>query len=268
MAQLYAATGRPPPEFTWVRSPAEAAKLLPANEVTCFEDDRQTVGSQIATQFMDLIGRMRGRTDWQGAPSRIRRELRRIRSSLVQAVRSTMPDASTGIGWTGQHDAYWLAELDAHRLLGTRFDPVDLALFELWETLVRSTGWWWPREEACVMAERPVTMHVDADSLLHNDDGPAVEFADGSCAHAWHGTPTTPIASARDPANPGFHLTLHDLLLEPARLLVVVNGSVERDGTRRRYGLRVPDSLQDPVQAAAWTYGLEPRQYSQLLRRT
>ncbi|WP_156213490.1 hypothetical protein [Lentzea aerocolonigenes] len=38
--------------------------------------------------------------------------------------------------------------------------------------------------------------------------------------------------------------------------------------TRRRYGLSVPPSFQHPVEAAAWTYGPEPQQYSQLLRRT
>ncbi|WP_419503908.1 DUF6745 domain-containing protein [Lentzea aerocolonigenes] len=47
------------------------------------------------------------------------------------------------------------------------------------------------------MAERPTAVYVDENSLPHNDDGPALEFADGSCAHAWHGNPTTPVSSAR-----------------------------------------------------------------------
>jgi hypothetical protein len=268
VAQLYASIGRPPPEFTWVRSPAEAAKLLPAKEFICFEDDWLVVEAELAAQLSNLVQRMRERTDWQGAPSRIRRELRRTTSCLAQLVRSMMHDASTGVGWTGRRDTFWLAELDAQRLLGTRFDPVDLALFDLWETQVRSTGWWWAGEDVCVMAERPTVVRVDENSLPHNDDGPALEFADGSCAYAWHGTPTTPVSSARDPANPGFHLTLYDEMHSATRLLVVVNGSVERDGTRRRYGLSVPYSFQHPVEAAAWTYGLEAQQYSQLLRRT
>lgn len=269
VAQLYATTGRPPPEFIWVPSPAEAAKTLPPKEVVRLDGNRQTVEVHLAAQVASLRQRIRGRADWQGAPSRVRRELRwNIRRGLVQAAGSTMHHPCYGVGWVGQHDADWLAELDAHRLLGTRFDPVDLAMFELWTTLTRSTGWWWPREEVCVMAERPVTVHVDANSFLHNEDEPALEFADGSCAYAWHGDLVTPISSARDPANPGFHLTLYDLAAVSVHLLVVVNGSVERDGTRRRYGLRVPDSFRDPIAAAAWTYGLEPEQYSQLLRRT
>ena len=51
-------------------------------------------------------------------------------------------------------------------------------------------------------------------------------------------------------------------------MLLAVNGSVERDGRRRRYGLTVPASLDDPVAAAGWTYGLSAEQYSLLLRRT
>jgi hypothetical protein len=79
------------------------------------------------------------------------------------------------------------------------------------------------------------------------------------------------VGTAPDPGNHGHELRLYD---QPAgwgarqRLLVTVNGSVERDGTRRRYGLRVPAWFDDPVDAAAWTYGLTGAQYALLVRRT
>jgi hypothetical protein len=80
------------------------------------------------------------------------------------------------------------------------------------------------------------------------------------------------VATAPDPGNPGSDLRLYDLpgtpLGRPARVLLAVNGSLERDGRRRRYGLGVPDFLDDPVAAAAWTYGLSATHYSQLARRT
>ncbi|MCG8915013.1 hypothetical protein L6E12_04320 [Actinokineospora sp. PR83] len=81
---------------------------------------------------------------------------------------------------------------------------------------------------------------------------------------------TTVVGRAPDPGNPGCELLLYDLPRwdRPSRLLLAVNGSVERDGTRRRYGLRVPPWLDDPVEAAAWSYGLTGPQYAQLLRRT
>jgi hypothetical protein len=268
VTSLYAATGRPPPRFAWVRSPLEATKLLPAKEVRRFTGEWQTVEAQIAALASDLRYRLRRRIVWHSEAWEAVEFLRlRARGSLIPAVKSTMP-VSLGLGWSGQHDADWQAEFDVHQhVLGARFNRTDQALLDTWKTLTRSTGWWWPREDICVMAERPVTVHVDADSLLHNENGPAVAFADGSNAQAWHGSPLTPAATAPDPANPGFDLTLYDLP-ERARLLIVVNGSAERDGTRRRYGLRVPRWCRDPVAAAAWTYGLEPEQYSRLLRRT
>lgn len=75
-----------------------------------------------------------------------------------------------------------------------------------------------------------------------------------------------------DPGNPGQHLVLYDvpeqLWGSRVRLLVCTNGSPERDGTRRHYGLTVPAGFSDPVQAAAWTYGLTRDEYAACQRRT
>jgi hypothetical protein len=75
-----------------------------------------------------------------------------------------------------------------------------------------------------------------------------------------------------DPGNPDCQLSLYDL---PAsvwgsrtRVLLATNGSPERDGTRRRYGLPVPADMDTAVHAAAWTYGLDADQYARLARRT
>lgn len=82
-----------------------------------------------------------------------------------------------------------------------------------------------------------------------------------------------PIASALDPGNPGFTLDLYDFpeqLLNvgqqrgPRRVLLCTNGSVERDGTRRRYGLLVPSRHTDPVEAAAELYGIPTDIYRHL----
>ncbi|MBF6175955.1 DUF6745 domain-containing protein [Nocardia blacklockiae] len=141
----------------------------------------------------------------------------------------------------------------------------------------------------------------------HRADGPAIRYADGWELYFWHGTrvpewvitaPTAAaidaepnvevrrcaierlgwpdyveqagmrlVATAPDPGNQAFDLLLYDLRRD-RRLLVVTNGSLERDGTRRRYGLGVPGHFTDPVAAAAWTYGLTAAQYSRLAQRT
>ena len=76
--------------------------------------------------------------------------------------------------------------------------------------------------------------------------------------------------SVPDPGNPGHHLTLFDvperIFNEPVRVLLCTNATVERDGTRRRFGLTVPASVRDPLAAAAWTFGVEREQYAELQR--
>ncbi|MFB4276095.1 MULTISPECIES: DUF6745 domain-containing protein [unclassified Nonomuraea] len=147
----------------------------------------------------------------------------------------------------------------------------------------------------------------DGGAWLHHAGGPAVRYGDGWSVHAWHGTvvpswviedPTVEriagernvevrrcaieklgwgayieqaglrlLATAPDPGNPGSELRLYDMRRD-LRVLLAVNGSVERDGRRRKYGLTVPAYFDDPISAAGWTYGLSGEQYSRLLRRT
>lgn len=75
-----------------------------------------------------------------------------------------------------------------------------------------------------------------------------------------------------DPGNPGQELTLYDLpeqvYDEPVRVLICDNGTVERGGVRRRFGLTVPGDCENALEAAAWTYGLKAAQYQKMVRRT
>ncbi len=83
----------------------------------------------------------------------------------------------------------------------------------------------------------------------------------------------TLVASCPDPGNPGAELGLYDDMPgtgwgAPGRVLVVTNGTPEPGGHRRRYGINVPGDLDNPVGAAAWTYGLAGELYATLARRT
>lgn len=64
--------------------------------------------------------------------------------------------------------------------------------------------------------------------------------------------------SMPDPGNPGQTITLYqapeNLYRTPVRLLVCTNGTVERDGTRRTFGLTVPGWILTPLEAAAWIH--------------
>ena len=74
-----------------------------------------------------------------------------------------------------------------------------------------------------------------------------------------------------DPGNPGQELALYDVpsrvYRAHVRVLLCTNGSTERDGTRRRFGLTVPGHFADPVAAAAWSFGWTREQYAALEHR-
>jgi hypothetical protein len=52
------------------------------------------------------------------------------------------------------------------------------------------------------------------------------------------------------------------------KMVEVVNGTAEPDGSRKTYWLNVPPHVETARQAVAWTYGLEPEDYDGLVVRT
>jgi hypothetical protein len=143
---------------------------------------------------------------------------------------------------------------------------------------------------------------------LHRADGPAVRWSDGALWHCWHGTEVPVgvmegtwsgariqglldteqrraaievigwpefirrarlplVGTAPDPGNPGRDLALHRLR-DGRHLLVMTNGSPDRDGRERVYAETVPGNIDDPVAAAAWQYGISQDRYRALQRRT
>ena len=331
-------------------SPSAAARVMPSSPHTLSSVGSSGASWPLESRLATLVSSLRDRLDQRcgvrptlGEPIRrlpdpaaalrsgaglesvleagVRDVLRRaVRESVAGVLRAALSQPRLGLVWYGQHDVDWVAHYDVcRRVARARFDPADVAQLELWTTLVRSCGWWWPREDVCVVAERPQSIRTEpapggasGEFRLHAADGPAVPFPDGWAVWSWHGTrvpswvveaPTveriadehnvevrrcaiehlgwtefidqaglTLVAQAPDPGNPGCGLRLYDLPFEQwgarTRLLLAVNGSVERDGTRRRYGLRVPPWFDDPIDAAGWTYGLTGAQYAQLRRRT
>jgi Domain of unknown function (DUF6745) len=131
---------------------------------------------------------------------------------------------------------------------------------------------------------------------MHGVDSPAVSWTDGYGVWAWHGDPfserlgdrRTALDAAAAIAEPNAELRrellesvgperlLEDLdatLIdrdstgalwwiavpgdETLALLEVANATTERDGSRRRYFLRVPPTVVRARAAVAWTFGLE-----------
>jgi hypothetical protein len=117
-----------------------------------------------------------------GVPLRVvlRRHVRdALRTVLMDGValpaRAALgPPAQLPICWYGQQDAYWIGYYDILRRLGLAHYPApEAGKLDDWATLARSTGWWWPGEEACVMVDRPAQI----DRVLISDDATAARAA-------------------------------------------------------------------------------------------
>ncbi|WP_188316604.1 DUF6745 domain-containing protein [Solihabitans fulvus] len=346
ITDLYARVDHPPPAFVWVESPSAALRELPPSPHVLSSHGPWPLENRLASLVSALRHRLEGHR-WTNRDSSflssqppqdpvaalrsgdtlksivdhgVRGALRRtVRDSVAGVMRAALPDR-LGMFWYGQQEADWVAYHDVRRrVAGARVNPADAAELELWATLARSCGWWWPRADVCVIAERPLAVRTEpvpdavyGEARMHNATGPSVVFPDGWAVHSWHGTrvpswvidgPTVELIAAErnvevrrcaierigwesyielarlrlvgrssDPGNPGCELHLYDLPYAQrgasVRLLLAVNGSVERDGTRRRYGLHVPSWFDDPIDAAGWSYGLTGAQYALLQRRT
>jgi hypothetical protein len=56
------------------------------------------------------------------------------------------------------------------------------------QELVRECGWIFATENICIICDRPTKILLDEDNRLHGDAEPALEFADGFTAYAYHNT--------------------------------------------------------------------------------
>jgi hypothetical protein len=56
------------------------------------------------------------------------------------------------------------------------------------QELVRECGWIFATENICIICDRPMKILLDEDNRLHGDAEPALEFADGFTAYAYHNT--------------------------------------------------------------------------------
>jgi hypothetical protein len=63
------------------------------------------------------------------------------------------------ICWYGQQDTDWIANFEVWRQLGmAAYRPGDEDAFDDWIVVARSSGWWWPAEDVCVVSERPTVI--------------------------------------------------------------------------------------------------------------
>ena len=66
--------------------------------------------------------------------------------------------------------------------------PLDYSAWAHWETLSLHSGPRIVHPDFCMISDRPLAMHVDAQNRPHCETGPFCAWRDGSALYAWHGT--------------------------------------------------------------------------------
>jgi hypothetical protein len=99
----------------------------------------------------------------------------------------------------GQHDANWLSFYDYfYEVMGDNKTDEGKTFKELCEPLkplielAKEIGWFWCYENLCIVSQRPVRLSLKYVSerdikVLHDDHGPAILYADGSCGYYLNG---------------------------------------------------------------------------------
>ena len=300
----------PAPEIIWCRSPLEAARLVRAEGrrlgTPARDRIRDLAWSQGRARLAERLGPREFGRVWQAACGELAplmsTLITRITAAVDEQARNDAERTALSIALThavhGQFDAAWLPLYEAAGMATGLVSGLG--------EMARAAGWWWPFENAVVLTERPLALHLDDQDRLHHGDGPALVHPDGFAVYSWRGTPLTEefgrrlAATTPDTIRAEENAELRRMMVEhytPERFLKesgaqplqqdeagklwriemgedesivmveVVNSSPEPDGTFNVYFLRVPPSTMTAKAGVAWTFGLSEDEY-QPLRQT
>ncbi len=174
-----------------------------------------------------------------------------------------------------------------------------------WLTIVSNVFHIQMNEKLCVVCELPVEVHLNERERLHNPDGPAMRFVDGTCVFALDGVVLPAVAilpestvtieqieSATnaevrrvliqrygmdkflaDSGTVPFHADESGVLYrkqiqndEPIVVVRVVNPTPDVDGSHAFYFLRVPPYMTTAKAAVAWTFTMSAEEYCPMVQ--
>lgn len=208
----------------------------------------------------------------------------------------------------GLHTAFWgtwqedrLFMEIAHKLFPDKIDSKTAQLLNDQALLFASVFAFVPLSRVIFLCRQPTTLAFDTTGHLHCEDGPCIEFADGTTVFALHGVivPAAPIqdrqqltslyidtlenveqrrvllelfgaarylqecgATVIHKDNFGILYSIPMRDDEPVVMVQVTNSTPEPDGTFREYFLRVPPAIRRAREAVAWSFGMKEHEYN------
>lgn len=194
----------------------------------------------------------------------------------------------------GAHDASWLGFYQFFR------DEVGIQACHKLDGLIELAnhcGWLNVYEDTVVFQHRPEVIKFDAEKRLHCEDGPAIRYRDGYSVYAWHGTRVPPEwIEQKNELSAKTALTWQNIeqrrcaceILGWSKILRELDSKViDEDGdpeigtlvevnlpeigkekflrvlcgTKREFALPVPPEMKTALEANAWTFGFDGKDF-------
>lgn len=201
----------------------------------------------------------------------------------------------------GSQEAGWLS---FYNFFEEQCD-VEFPVLEGLMRLAHSSGWITVFDEWACIHDKPLFIKFDDQNRLHCENGPAIEYGDGTVVYAWHGVgvPDSWIADKENALTADIALTWANVeqrraaceILGWAKILDKLNATVVDEdedpmigtllevdipeigrekflkvqcGTGRIFAIPVPPDMRTALEGNAWTFGLDPKQLRDLEVRT
>ena len=202
----------------------------------------------------------------------------------------------------GSHDASWLSFYD---FFLTECDLEECEPLIPLMDMAKNCGWWAAYDTIVILQDRPTTIKLDENDVLHCENGPAIEYGDGYAVYSWRGV-TVPAEWISDTDNLSAKTAItwenveqrraaceikgwHHILDELGAVVIDKDANPEigtlvevelefdgektkekfldvRCGTGRRFAIPVPPDSTTAIGANAWSYGMQPVEYKPEVR--
>jgi len=213
ISKMYKIIGKDCPKFIWVESPAVGCLVLHKMK------KKSSLGDSLGDSLRDSLWDSLRDSLWDSLRDSLGDSLEgslrdslggslwgSLRDSLWGSLRDSLGDSLGDSLWgslrnslwgslegslRGQECAYWVCFYQyCSEIVNVKYREQDQENLNVWDSLVKSMGWWFPYEGTCICCERPKTIHWEtnrANPRLHCENGPALEYRDGYKVYCWHG---------------------------------------------------------------------------------
>lgn len=196
---FYSKMGKKNPKFIWVDSPLSANILISIYPEFSKKIKLSSLGDSLGKSLDKSLRESLWDSMWDSLGDSLRDSLREslgnslreslgnsLWDSLDKSLRESLGDSMgdskikyTTTWFWGSFDSYWICFYLFSKLIGVKFKKTDYQMLLKYAALAKSSFWFYPFENICVMVRKPKNIKLNENEKKHCDGGPAIEFNDG-----------------------------------------------------------------------------------------